>query len=243
MTDLDLHFIGTGNAFAPGGLCWNGFVVNGSYLFEAPPQALQSLNKLAIDPNEIEAVVLSHHHGDHFLGLPFLLLHWKHMGRRKPVTIVGPPETESIARAISAQVFPGDIGGRYGLEWRTAVPGEPVALGKLTVEAVPVVHDPRLNQSLGYHCAIGTRRFAYTGDSTLCQAVFDLARAPEVLISECASRAENIPVHMNLVDDIPKVRAALPAQSTLILTHINSDVTDNGLPNTIVAQDYERYRF
>lgn len=38
MADLDLRFIGTGNAFAPGGLCWNGFVLEGRYLFEAPPR-------------------------------------------------------------------------------------------------------------------------------------------------------------------------------------------------------------
>ncbi|MCZ2111924.1 MAG: MBL fold metallo-hydrolase [Dehalococcoidia bacterium] len=225
MTDLDFHFIGTGNAFAPGGLCWNGFLVNGSYLFETPPQALQSLNKLDIDPNELDAVVISHHHGDHFLGLPLLLLHWKHMGRTKPVTIVGPPETEAITRAISASVFPGDIGGAYDLEWRTALPGQPVTLGSLTVEAVPVVHDPRLIQSLGYHCAIGARRFAYTGDTTLCQAVYDLARNPEVLISECASRADNIPVHMNLVEDIPRVRRAAGQRRSSSPTSIRTSPT------------------
>ena len=59
MPELELQFIGTGNAFAPGGLCWNGFVVNGRFLFEAPPQALQSLNLMGIDPNGLDAVVLN----------------------------------------------------------------------------------------------------------------------------------------------------------------------------------------
>ena len=243
MTDLDLHFIGTGNAFAPGGLCWNGFVANGTFLFEAPPQALQSLNKLGVDPNGIEAVVLSHHHGDHFLGLPFLLLHWKHMGRRTPVTIVGPPETEQITRAICAQVFPGDLESGYALEWRTATPGEPITIGGLTLESVPVKHDSRLTQSLGYHCNLEGRQFAYTGDSSMCDGVLELARRSEVLISECASREQRIPVHMNLVDDMPRLRAALPTDSTLLLTHVNTDVTDHGLARTIVARDFERYRF
>src|SRR5438874_7903974 len=106
MSTLELTFIGTGNAFVRDGACWNGFVVNRRILFEAPPQALMSLNRLGIDPNELDVVVLSHHHGDHFLGLPFLLLHWKHMGRKKPVTIVGPPETEAVARQVAARTSP-----------------------------------------------------------------------------------------------------------------------------------------
>ena len=45
----------TGNAFVREGACWNGFVANGRYLFEAPPQALMSLNRLGIDPNAPES--------------------------------------------------------------------------------------------------------------------------------------------------------------------------------------------
>src|SRR5690349_9768545 len=97
MSGLEFRFIGTGNAFAPGGLCWNGFVANRRYLFEAPPQALQSLNTLHIDANELDAVVLSHHHGDHFLGLPFLVLQWKYSKRTRPIRIIGPAGTKDLA--------------------------------------------------------------------------------------------------------------------------------------------------
>ncbi len=243
MADLDLRFIGTGNAFAPGGLCWNGFLVNERYLFEAPPQALMSLNRLGVDPNAVEAVVLSHHHGDHFLGLPFLLLHWKYLGRTAPVRIVGPAESEAVTRQVCERVYPGLIGSHgYELEWLTATPGTPVQIGELTVESVPVKHDPKL-ENLGFACEIGGRRFGYTGDSALCDAVLDLARRSEVLVTECASRAEQLPIHMNLVDDVPVVHAALAPGASLLITHINSDVTEPGLPRATVARDYQRYRF
>ena len=103
MSDLSLTFIGSGNAFSPGGLCCNGFLVNGRFLFDAPPQALSSLNTIDVDPNTIEAVILSHHHGDHFLGLPFLLLHWRWKGRTKPVRIVGPSGTTRLGKQIAEQ--------------------------------------------------------------------------------------------------------------------------------------------
>jgi hypothetical protein len=48
---------------------------------------------------------------------------------------------------------------------------------------------------------------------------------------------------MNLVDDMPAVRSAMPNNSALILTHIDSAVTADGLPNTAIAEDFRTYRF
>lgn len=243
MADLDFRFIGTGNAFAAGGLCWNGFVANGRVLFEAPPQALMSLKRLGIGRDDIDTVVLSHHHGDHMLGLPFLLLEWKYMGRRKPVQIVGPPETELIARQVCERTFPTLFDSPVQIEWVTAKPGETLRLGELTLEPVEVKHDEKLILNLGYAAEMGGRKFAYTGDSALCDAVLDLARHSEVLVSECSSRADAMPTHMNLVDDMPKVRAAMSPDATLLLTHMNDDISETGLERTVVAQDFEQYRF
>lgn len=243
MPDLSLSFVGTGNAFAPGGLCWNGFVADGRYLFEAPPTALMALHRLGVDPNAIEAVIVSHHHGDHFLGLPSLLLHWKYQGRERPVTIVGPPDTTRLARVIGESVYPSLFDSHVEINWAEAQPGQRLTVGDLEIEPVQVIHDDKLSMNLGYACRIRGRRFGYTGDSTLCDGVYDLARSSEVLVSECASRDGAIPIHMNLVDDIPHVRAAMPGEATLLLTHLTPDVDDGGLANTLVAQDLETYRF
>jgi ribonuclease BN (tRNA processing enzyme) len=241
MASVDLTFLGTGNAFAPGGLCWNGFLLDGRHMFEAPPQALQSLNRLEVDPNSIETVVLSHQHGDHFLGLPFLLLHWEHMGRTAPIRIIAPLGTrESMLRACEL-AFPDVTAGQYGIEWVDAEAGRSVGAGGMTIEPVEVNHDPKLERCLGYHVQYGGRRLGYTGDSTLCDGVLDLAREAEVLVSECASRDMQLPVHMNLVDDIPVLRGAMQVTSELVLTHLGPNIDTNGLPHTRVAEDLARY--
>lgn len=244
MHDLRLTFIGSGNAFSPAGLCCNGFIVNDRFLFDAPPQALSSLNHLGRDANDLDAVIISHHHGDHFLGLPFLLLHWRWRGRTKPVRVIGPRGTEALGRDIAEKVFPGVLSGlAYDLEWQDLEAGRPALLNGLEIEAYQMDHDEGLSLCLGYQCQADGRRFSYTGDTVLCDSVFDLAKGVELMVSECASRDARIPVHMNLVDDIPLVRAALPSTAELILTHIAPDVDTNGLPNTRVAQDFETYRF
>lgn len=243
MSDLSLSFLGSGNAFAPGGLCWNGFLANERYLFETPPQALMALNRLGVDPNAIEVVVISHHHGDHFLGLPFLLLHWKHLGRKAPVTIVGPRGTEQVASTVSEAVYPGLLNARYPLTWIDATPGTPLSLPGLELEPVAVQHDPALDCSLGYRARLGDRLLGYTGDSAICEGVLDLARTSDVLVSECASRATHNEIHMNLVDDMPVVQAAMQPGASLVLTHVAADVTSTDLPNTRIARDFETYRF
>jgi len=243
VTELGLHFIGTGNAFAPGGLCWNGFLVNGRYLFEAPPQALQGIHHLGVDANEIDAVILSHHHGDHFLGLPFLLLEWKYTRRRTPVHIVGPPRTHELATLICDTVYPGLMPLPYEVVWHEQAANEQIALADLSLRTFGMAHDEKLSSSLGFLATLGGRRFGYTGDSALCDSVLALATESEVLVSECASVDIEGDVHMNLVSDIPKVRAAMTPTATLLLTHLGAGITGTELPNTIVARDYENYRF
>lgn len=243
MEDLRLTFIGTGNAFAPGGLCWNGFVANERVLFEAPPSALMALQKLAIDPNTLETVLLSHHHGDHFMGLPFLVLYWKYRGRTAPVTIVGPPETEAIARQMTERVYPSLFDVPFDIQWVEAAAGKAITLPGMRIEPVEVKHDVKLNLNLGYLCEMGGKRLGYTGDSAVCDGVFDLARASDVLVSECASRDEVNEIHMNLVHDMPKLRAAMRADANLVLTHLEPDVDSAGLPNTLRAEDLASYSF
>jgi ribonuclease BN (tRNA processing enzyme) len=244
MAGIRLTFIGSGNAFSPNGLCCNGFLVNDRFLFDAPPQALSSLNRVGVDANDLEAVVISHHHGDHFLGLPFLLLHWKWKGRTQPVKVVGPPETQRLAKDIAEKVFPGVLDDvKYELQWVDVKPGTPTAIDGMTVEPVLVKHDDGLVMSLGYQCMLGGRKFGYTGDTIMCDGVMDLARASDVLVSECASRDARIPVHMNLVDDMPVVRGAMKPDAPLVLTHISPDVDTGGLPHTVVAKDFETYSY
>jgi ribonuclease BN (tRNA processing enzyme) len=241
--DLELTFVGTANAFASGGMCWNGFLANHRFLFEAPPSALMALHRLGTEINEIEAVLISHHHGDHFLGLPFLLLQWKYFGRHKPVSIVGPPGTEQLARDICDRVYPGLFEHPHDIDWVVAEPGKKFTVGGLEVEPVRMEHDDKLDLCLGFACTLEGRRFGYTGDSSLCDGVRDLARHSEVLVSECASRNRRSPLHMNLVDDMPQVRAALAPESHLILTHLDGHIDSAGLPLTTVAQDFATYRF
>jgi ribonuclease BN (tRNA processing enzyme) len=242
VTDLELTFIGSGNAFVSRGNCWNGFVANKRVLFEAPPSALMSLNRFGIDPGELQFVVISHHHGDHFLGLPMLILHWKHIGLSGPVTIIGPPRTRANTEEIASRVFPGLFDEPMAIEWSEVGPGQTFQSPGFGLRAVAVEHDKRL-VCLGFACQIDGRRLSYTGDAAFGTGVLDIGRDSEVLVAECTSRSDEMESHMNLVNDISRLRTEIDSSAHILLTHLGDELEDTGLHRTVATTDGQTFRF
>ena len=107
-------FAGSGDAFGSGGryqACIHLRPEGGDpVLLDCGATSLSALKRLGLDPGEIAAVFVSHLHGDHFGGLPFLILDGQFSRRTKPLTIVAPP---GISRRLSDTMeclFPGSSG-------------------------------------------------------------------------------------------------------------------------------------
>lgn len=241
MTELSLAFIGTGNAFVPEGMCWNGFVVNERILFEAPPSALMALRRTGLDPDAIDTVLISHHHGDHFLGLPMLLLQWKYFGRRSRVAIAGPAGTEEHARTITDLVYPGVFDSDLPVDWVTVRAGQTLGIAGKEIEVFGMMHDARL-ECLGFRLRLPAGTVAYTGDTALCRSVSTMARGADVLVAECTSLAEPSEIHMNL-GDIGRLRSKLGDRPPILLTHLTRSIPEPGIPGVQAAEDFKRFHF
>jgi ribonuclease BN (tRNA processing enzyme) len=95
---LRLRFLGSGDAFGSGGrfqacLCLDG--PGNRVLIDCGATSLVAMKRAGIDPNSIGTVLLSHLHGDHFGGVPFLVLDGQFRRRDRPLTVAGPPGTRS----------------------------------------------------------------------------------------------------------------------------------------------------
>src|SRR5688500_8613941 len=97
---MQVTVAGSGDAFGSGGrfqTCIAVAVDNDvpRLLVDCGATSLTALKRQLIDPNEVDTVVISHLHGDHFGGLPFLILDGQFRHRTRDLTIVGPAGTRS----------------------------------------------------------------------------------------------------------------------------------------------------
>jgi ribonuclease BN (tRNA processing enzyme) len=103
----EVVFVGTGDAFGSGGRRNSAILVRDrgkTLLLDCGPTTLGGLKTLGIDPLELDAIALSHFHGDHIAGVPFVLLDYLYEHpRKKPLELLGPPGVaERVAQLTRA---------------------------------------------------------------------------------------------------------------------------------------------
>ncbi|HLB29819.1 MAG TPA: MBL fold metallo-hydrolase [Dehalococcoidia bacterium] len=238
---LELAFLGSGNAFAAGGRYWSGFLLDGRYLFDAPPTLLAHLKRLGRDLQAIRVVFISHFHGDHVLGLPFLYLEYAELSpRREELLVVGPPGVEDLVEGVYRRVFPGAEEKGPPRRYLEVADGLEGSVDALHFQAVKVQHSPRL-ECFGFKVWLKDRVVAYSGDAAMCEGLFRLGEGADVYVLECSFRTGSSPMHLSL-EELPEVRRRLP-KPTIILTHLPETLEPQGLPGVLVAGDFASFLF
>ena len=108
--------MGSGDAFGNGGrfqTCIRVQVDGFTALVDCGATTLTAMKTQQLDPGEVDAVVITHLHGDHFGGLPFLILDGQFTKRTKPLTVFGPDRHQRAAAH-------GDGGSLPGLDYGPA---------------------------------------------------------------------------------------------------------------------------
>jgi ribonuclease BN (tRNA processing enzyme) len=102
----EILILGNGGAISEG-LDYNSFLIDRSCLCEVPPDIMNSLYRSKADLSLIDTVFISHFHGDHCFGLPFLLLSFLVMGDKAPaaIEIVAPAGIRSLAFSLTETAF------------------------------------------------------------------------------------------------------------------------------------------
>lgn len=235
---VPLTFLGTGNAFAPGRY-WNSFLIGGRVLVEPSPSVLPNLRRTGADLAAIDAVFISHFHADHTFGWPFLLLEYLvRTRRRSDLWVVGPPGVEArLAEMCRVGAYPAHERARGGFDLHFVEVNEaPQQAGPVRFRAARVEHEPALD-CYGFLIEHGGRTLGYSGDTRLCDGLRTITAGADALVLECAGRHDSPHGHMSL-NSVRALRAEFPS-SPFILTHLDHDVDDDGIPGVRVARDLE----
>lgn len=218
---LRLTFLGSGNAFAAGGRSHACILLaggSGTMLLDCGGSSLPALTRV-IDPGRIDAIAVTHLHGDHFGGIPFLLDEQKWNGRTRPIVIGGPPSLERRVGQVAAG-FGMDL-ATLPYELRFVVLGrEGTPLGGATVSALPVRHSPDAEPH-GLRVRVDGTLIAYSGDAVWGPELVQLADGADLFICECTGYEKRDPVHLNALD-LAAHRSELTARR-VILTHLGAE--------------------
>jgi ribonuclease BN (tRNA processing enzyme) len=246
---MELTFLGTGSAFAIDGRYWGSILVNNSILLDCSPIVVPHFKKLGLDLTLIEHIFITHFHGDHLLGLPFLLLDYAYLTTpKKPITIIGPSGIKDKVTTISELAFSdifGKLKDRLEITYlELADAGSYSTIGDQRFEAYSMSHGT--HPAFGYKLTLGKKTLAYTGDTDLSQGVLDMAKDVDILIIELSNPDKDVPGHMSL-DKLAKLRDQLSPDLKIILNHVGHIPSESteflNEENIILPEDMDKLKF
>ena len=230
MSELGVTLLGTGDAFASGGRLQSGYVIDASgalILMEAGPTLLAGLKRARIDPADIDFVLISHLHGDHFAGLPFLMLQYMwESPRKRMLTIAGPRRLEQRTRALFHNMYPGMNTHPLMRKVRFVEleAGRTARVGPARVATIRTPHT-RPDVSLGFRVTADGRSLAFSGDSGWTDDLVGLSAGADLFLCECTYfGSSHLDFHLNY-PTIERNRGRFTAKR-IVLTHLGREVLE-----------------
>jgi ribonuclease BN (tRNA processing enzyme) len=241
---MRLQVLGCGDAFGSGGRFNTCFHVDPSaggdgdaFLIDCGASSLIAIRRFGIDPNRIRSVFLTHLHGDHFGGLPWLILDGQLVsGRTRPLTVVGPPGTAERLPAAMEVLFPGSSTAerRFAVEVVEIEAGRPVEVAGVSVTAFTMRH-PSGAPAHALRIESAGRVVSYTGDTEWVEDIVAAGRGADLMIAEGYTVERPVKFHL----DWATLKRRLPeiGPKRLMLTHMSPEMIAHPPDGYIAAED------
>jgi ribonuclease BN (tRNA processing enzyme) len=224
---MRLQVVGCGDAFGSGGRNHACFLLEGEsarLLLDCGPGSVPAMKRMEIAPGSLDAVFVSHLHGDHFAGIPFLFLEHRYLEQRAtPLQVVGPPGLEQQMEALADALYSSGICSSQGIpvEYPEMPDGTPVEIAGARVSSFPVRHAPEM-QCRGVRVEMDGRTVVYTGDTEWFDGLVAASRGADLMLLECTYHQEQGGYHLRLAD-ILRHRDELECRQ-LLLVHLGAQV-------------------
>lgn len=224
---MRLTIVGSGDAFGSGGrlqTCFHVVTENSTFLIDCGATSMIGLAREGLDPAAIDAVFISHLHGDHFSGLVWFILHAQHVARReRPLAVVGPRGVAERYAALAEAMFAGSTEKELPFELQFYEHVEALAFDWRDVVCRPTeVRHPSGAPSYGLRFESGGRVLSFSGDTEWVDGIISLADGADLHINECFGYDKSIRFHTDwlvLKEKLPQLNA-----SRILLTHMNWDM-------------------
>lgn len=236
-----ITFVGSGDAVSTGArnqTCIHVRSEESTFLIDCGPASLSAMKQLGLPPQQLQGILLTHAHGDHFGGVPYVLLEQVLAGRSTPFWVMGPAAVLERVQQWNELAFPKLFEQPpFELHW-LEIEQEPRAIPGTGAMVYPfAMHHQRSLPCLGYQIHLAEEKIiAYTGDTAWCDNLVLLARDTDLLICEC-SAYDPLPeaVRHLSYQELLAHQAELRTRQ-LILTHLGQEMLDRAAQGEIAFE-------
>jgi ribonuclease BN (tRNA processing enzyme) len=224
---MQLRFVGCGDALGSGGrfnTCFHATGARVNFLIDCGASSLPALKRFGIVREAIDLILITHFHGDHFGGLPFLLLDAQFTRRTRPLVIAGPQGIETKLANLMEALFEhsSKTKQRFDLSVVALEPEQSRTFGEVQVTPYPVVHGESGGPFLAYRIEAEGRVITYSADTEWTGMLIPAARGADLFIAEAYYYDKIVKNHLSLKTleaHLPEINA-----KRLVLTHMSDDM-------------------
>src|SRR5262245_47958026 len=218
--------LGSGDAFGAGGRLHSGYLIESAgatFLVDCGTTVLQGLKRAGVGPERIDFVCLSHLHGDHFGGVPYLFMDFLYVsGRRRPITVFGPTDTQRRVQTLLAGLYERQAADPlpFDVSYVELPRARVMTVQGVRIETFGVPHVTEL-VCYGYRIDVGGRSIVYSGDSGWTDDFIARTRDVDLFICECSTFETSLDIHVAY----PEIaaRAAKLGCRRLVLSHLGDE--------------------
>ncbi|MEM6642502.1 MAG: MBL fold metallo-hydrolase [Bacteroidota bacterium] len=222
-----LKVLGCGDAFGNGERYNTAFLLTHEeehVLLDCGTSTLFRLKEEGVELEKISTIVLSHFHGDHFGGVPFFLIaSLFEQERKNPLRIIGPPGVQERVLALQEIMYPGTAKEleTLSIDFIEYDERRTLEVGEISLQAYAVKHSLQ-SRPHGYKLNWGEKIVSFSGDTAMCENLFELANEADLFICECNFLwGENFG-HLSY-QELFQVKDRLSCKQ-LYLSHMNDEV-------------------
>ena len=205
--------------------------------FTAPP----CFWKNSPDGDRLDAIWISHFHGDHFFGLPALLTRFRQMNRTKPLLIMGRRDAAEIVGQTLRLAYPSILEKLdYELRFVSVEPGQVVREAGVFWRSALSAHSVT---NLAVRIEDGSKSVFYSGDGAWTEETLSLAQGADLAIHEAFRIDQEFPGHSTVSRCIDFARKAEVRRLALVHVERNERRLRRGDILQIMAKisDFEMF--
>ena len=215
--------VGSADAFntgSRGNACYLVQDGKGAFCVDFGPTALAGLKRVGFDPLDLDAVFLTHLHGDHFGGLHLLYIDAQYRAaRRRPLHVGGPLGTAQLIEAWYDLAYRGAGARRvYPTRYHEWAPGAEAVVAGRRIRTFAAAHMRPKDGALHLRIRAGGRQLAFSGDTAWHEGLRALADGADLLVCDCTDLEPAKDGHLSwrvLEPELSKLQAR-----RILLTHL-----------------------